>query len=191
MPAFEKIRQIRKEKGMSLRKLHQRLEEIFGKEALRYNTLYRIEKGLRKARVSSLSQICLGLGISLKEIEETISDDYTLAYVIRKNDTLAQYIYSEEARAQILTKETQNFLALRLILEPQAKTKLEQDPIELGKFEKWVYVLKGNLCCNIGKETYNIRKDDTLIFESTLPHYFENKTNQKAVCIIVQNPKHI
>ena len=191
MPTFEKIRQIRKEKGMTLRKLHHKLQEIFGNKALRYNTLYRIEKGLRKARVSSLSQICLGLGISLKDIEEAISDDYTLASVIRKNDTLAQYIYSEKAGAQILTKETQPFLALRLKLESQARTKIEQDPIELGKFEKWVYGVKGKITCVVGQEKLMLGKDEVVCFESTLPHYFENKTNQKSVCIIIQNPKHI
>jgi len=192
MKLNEKIRQIRQQKGFSLLDLEQRLKEIFGDKALRYNTLYRIERGIRDARVSSLSQICIGLGISLKELKEgTEEEKSTLVDSIKKRDKVAHYIYSEKAQSQILTKEKQPFLVLRLILEPGGKTKLEQDTIEFGKFEKWLYGLKGKITCVIGQEKHLLRKDDTLCFESTFPHYFENNTSQKASCIIIQNPKHI
>jgi len=192
MKLNEKIRHIRKEKRLSLRDLQQRLVEIFGNKALRYNTLYRIEKGLRDGRVSSLSQICIGLGISLKELKEgTEEEKLSLVDSIKKRDKVAQYVYSEKAYAQILTKEKQTFLGLRLVLEPGGKTKLEQDPIELGRFEKWVYGLKGKITCLVGQERYVLSKDEVLCFESNLPHSFENNTTQKAACIIIQNPKHI
>jgi len=192
MKLNERIRQIRKEKGLSLTDLEKRLVEIFGNKALRYNSLYRIEKGLREARISSLSQLCIGLGISLKELKEgTEEERFSLVDYIKKSNRLAQYVYSEKAYAQILTKEKQPFLALRLILEPAGKTKPEQDPIELGKFEKWVYGLKGKVTCVIGQDKYVLNKDESLCFESNISHYFENNTSQKASCIIIQNPKHI
>ena len=192
MKLHDKIREIRKEKGLSLTALEQRLKEIFGNKALRYNTLYRIEKGLRDARISSLSQICIGLGISLKELKEgTEEEKFSLVDFIKKRDRIAQYVYSEKAYAQILTKEKEPFLGLRLMLGPGGKTKLEQDPVELGKFEKWVYGLKGKVTCVIGQERYALKKDEVICFESTLPHSFENNTPQKASCIVIQNPKHI
>lgn len=192
MKLHEKIRQTRREKGLSLLNLEQRLKEIFGSKALRYNTLYRIEKGLRDARISSLSQICIGLGVSLKELKEgTEEERSSLVEHIKRRDRVAQYIYSQDAQSEILTREKQPFLVLRLNLGPQGKTKIEQDPIELGGFEKWVYGLKGNITCVIGQERHNLKKDEALSFESTIPHYFENNTTGKAVCLIIQNPKHI
>jgi len=192
MKLHEKIRQIRKEKGLSLIELEKRLVNIFGKKALRYNSLYRIEKGLREARVSSLSQFCIGLGISLKElIEGTEEEEFPLVDFIKKSSRVSQYVYSEKAYAQLLTKEKQPFLAQRLVLEPEGKTKIEQDPLEIGKFEKWVYGLKGKVTCVFGQNRYVLGKDDSLCFESNIPHYFENNTAQKASCIIIQNPKHM
>ncbi|MDD5513136.1 MAG: XRE family transcriptional regulator [Candidatus Omnitrophica bacterium] len=192
MKLHEKIRQIRKEKGLSLIELEKRLVNIFGKKALRYNSLYRIEKGLREARVSSLSQFCIGLGISLKElIEGTEEEEFPLVDFIKKSSRVSQYVYSEKAYAQLLTKEKQPFLAQRLVLEPEGKTKIEQDPLEIGKFEKWVYGLKGKVTCVVGQNRYVLGKDDSLCFESNIPHYFENNTAQKASCIIIQNPKHM
>ncbi|MBI4706917.1 MAG: cupin domain-containing protein [Candidatus Omnitrophica bacterium] len=194
MKLHDKIRQIRKEKGLSLTDLEQRLIEIYGNKALRYNSLYRIEKGLRDARVSSLSQICIGLGVSLKELKEDTEEEkkLSLANFIKKYDQgVAQYVYSKNAYAQILTKEQQSFLGVRLILEPGGKTKLEQDPIELARYEKWVYGLKGKITCVVGQERFELKKDDVLCFESNIPHLFENNTLRKASCIIIQNPKHI
>jgi transcriptional regulator with XRE-family HTH domain len=192
MKLHDKIRQVRKDKGLSLVALEKRLMEIFGKKALRYNTLYRIEKGLRDARVSSLSQICIGLGVSLKELKEgTDEENLGLVDVFRKRDKLAQYVYSENALAQILTRDRQPFLGLRLILEAGGSTKIEQDPIELGRFQKWVYVLKGEVSCLVGQEKYILKKDEALGFESNIPHSFQNQTTQKSACIIIQNPKHI
>jgi uncharacterized cupin superfamily protein len=91
----------------------------------------------------------------------------------------------------ILTREKQPFAGLRLLLEPGGKTKLEQDPIELGKFEKWVYCLKGKITCVVGQERHLLQKDEVITFQSTIPHHFENNSSKTAACIIIQNPKHI
>ena len=192
MKLHEKIRKIRKEKGLSLRQLDANLVEIFGDKALQYNTLYRIEKGLGDGRPSSLSQICLGLGISLKELKEgTEEDKPQVATLIRKRDRNRQYVYSEKAQAQIISGQNQSFAAEYLVLEPQSATKIEQDPSELGRFEKWIYCQKGKITVNIAAKKYILSKDDCLFFESTLPHSFENMTSKKASCIVIQNPKHI
>jgi transcriptional regulator with XRE-family HTH domain len=193
MKLGEKIKQIRIQKGLSLRDFSERLKNIFGDKALRYNTIYRIEKGLRDAkRISSLSQICIGLEVSLKELKEgTEEEKISLVDYIKKRDKPPKYIYSSNARLEILSKEKQPFLAVRLVLLPAGKTNLEQDPIELGRFEKWIYGLKGRITCLIGQEKITLAKDEIICFESNIPHYFENNTAQKASCIIIQNPKHI
>lgn len=192
MKLHEKIRLVRKQKGLSLTDMEARLKDIFGDKALRYNTLYRIEKGLRDARIASLTQICIGLEVSLKELKEgTEEEKFSLVDHITKRDKIAKYVYSQNAYAEILSKEKQPFLAIRLVLEPGGKTNLEQDPIELGKFEKWVYGVKGNITCVVGQEKFVLGKDGVICFESTLPHYFENNTPKKASCVIIQNPKHI
>jgi len=192
MKLHEKIKQTRKSKGLSMVVLEDRLKKIFGEKALRYNTLYRIERGLREARASSLLQICAGLDITLQELQkDTEKETLYGVNLITKRNKIAQYMYSEKAYTQILTQEKQPFMGMRLMLEPGGKTSYEQDPAELGKFEKWVYGLKGKITCSIGKDKYYLKKDEALCFESTVPHYFENETPKKASCIIIQNPKHL
>lgn len=192
MTLGEKIRETRKAKGLSLRDFEKKLREIFGGRALRYNTLFRIEKGLRDPRVSSLAQICLGLGISLKELEEgTKQETSGLVDHIKKGDKTAQYLYSEKAHAEILTPDKRAFVVLKLLLEPGAQTKPERDPGELGPFEKWIYGLKGKFDCVVGEERFTVGRGESISFDSSLPHFFENNTPQKAACLIIQNPKHL
>ncbi len=85
-----------------------------------------------------------------------------------------------------------NFLTARLVLLPQAKTETEQDPAEKETFVKWLYGLTGETTCVVmtenGTERHTIRKNESFSFRSTYPHYFENNTGKKAVCILVQNP---
>lgn len=191
MKLGEKVKQIREEKGLTLQDLAGRLKEVFGKKALGYNAVYRIEKGLRDPRISSLGQICLALEISLKDLKEgTEEEKFALIDQIKKRESKARYVYSN-AYAEILSKDRQRILALRLILFPGGKTNLEQDPLELGRFEKWVYGLKGKVTCVVGENRFLVAKDEMIAFESTIPHYFENNTTKKASCIIIQNPKHI
>jgi len=187
----EKVKQIREEKGLTLQDMAERLKEIFGKKALGYNAIYRIEKGLRDPRVSSLSQICLALEVSLKDLKEgTEEEKFSPVDQIKRRDGKAKYVYSN-AYAEILSKDRQRILALRLILLPGGKTNLEQDPLELGRFEKWIYGTKGKVTCVVGENKYILGKDEVIAFESTIPHYFENNTLKKASCVIIQNPKHL
>ena len=75
MRLHEKIKKLRKEKNLRIRDLHNKLKELFGAEALSYRTLLRIEKGDTVGRGSSLYQICLGLGLTLKELKEGTEEE--------------------------------------------------------------------------------------------------------------------
>jgi quercetin dioxygenase-like cupin family protein len=134
----------------------------------------------------------LGLNVTLKEITDgTEQEKIGIVTHLRKRDKTAEFTYSDKALARILTSEKQPFMASRLTLQPRGKTNTEQDPVELGRFEKFVYCLKGRITCVVGKTCYTLKKDDTLCFESNLPHWFENPLDKLSICLIVQNPRHI
>lgn len=130
---------------------------------------------------------------------------------------MGQYVFNGQVYAELLTRQNRNFMVHELVLKPQGKTRLEQDPLlELSqekteqikeilkgtnfetqimenynflKFEKYIYCLKGKVTCYIGKNKYAINKGDGLSFESSLPHWFENTANSTAHCLIFQNPR--
>ena len=191
MKLHEKITQIRREKRLKISDLHSKLKEIFGDKALSYRTLLRIEKGYTDGRGSSLYQICLGLGITLKELRQGTEREFSIADYLKKNKREGRYIYSEGAYAEILTGAKRRFLALELVLEPGAKTAIEKDPEGEEKYEKWIYILKGKLTCTVKGVRFILKKGDSISFDSSLPHSFKNSSSTKTYCILIQNPRHI
>jgi transcriptional regulator with XRE-family HTH domain len=191
MELREKIKQIRQEKKLSREELYERLVDIFGDKAVKPNTIWRIESGLTSARASSLHQICIGLGVSLKELLGELEPESRLVDIVKKGKRIDQYIYNQKAQAEMLTPAQRSFLVQELTLLPGGMTRTEEDPIEVGKFEKWVYCLTGKLTCIVGTERHTLNKGDCLSFESNIPHYFENNSSKKSRCLIVQNPRYI
>ncbi|MDP2960992.1 MAG: XRE family transcriptional regulator [candidate division Zixibacteria bacterium] len=191
MELREKIKQIRQEKKMSREELYERLLDIFGDKAVKPNTIWRIESGLTSARASSLHQLCIGLGVSLKELLGDIEPESKLVDMVKKGQRVDQYVYNQKAQAEILTPSKITFLAEELNLLPGGQTRTEENPIEIGKFQKWVYCLTGRITCVVGTERHTLDKGDCLSFESNIPHYFENNSSRKSRCLIVQNPRYI
>jgi len=180
----EKIRLLVEEKKLKLAALHRKIKELFGEEAITYLTLYRTLHGLTKVRESSLFQIATSLGITPLEIKKGTEEDIEID----------RYQYSKNAYFDVLTKDT-DFLPIRLVLLPGAKTLTEQDPKELGDFIKWIYPQRGEVTCVItmegGIERHTLKKtDQPFWFKSTFPHYFENNSNRKSTCLIIQIPKY-
>lgn len=191
MELHEKIKQIREEKKLSREELYKKLKEIFGDKTIQPNSIWRIESGLTSARASSLHQICVGLGVSLKELFAGITHEKKLIEYIKKNKRIDSFAYNDKAKADILTPSTLSFMAQELVLLPGASTAVEEDPIEVGKFQKWVYCLSGKIICTVGTEKQELNKGDCISFESNIPHNFESASSRKSRCIIVQNPKYV
>lgn len=189
MKLHTKIRQLRQERKIKLTQLHSRIKHLFGEQTLAYRSLQRIEAGQTDAKISSLHQICLGLGITMKTLYEDVEDAQT--DLIRRGNPHGKYIYSNAALAEILSTNTVNFFALHLILEPGGKTKVEKDPEGNQKFTKWIYVLSGKLACFLEKEKIILKKGDAFCFDSRVAHYFENKHSNTTQCIIIHNPRRI
>lgn len=188
MQLHEKIKKVREELGITIQEVYDRQVEIFGsKKATSYRTLLRIEQGYI-AKFSSVLKICCALGITLEELLKETEQESKL--VIRKKERLDEYTYNDKVSASVVSAPNRSFLALELSVEPFGKTATEQSPKDKGLFEKWVYVLDGELACVVGEEKFRLFGKDTISFDSSLPHHFENNTKKKCSCLVFQNPKH-
>lgn len=184
MKIHEKIRLLVEEKKLNLAVLQRKIKELFGDEAITYLTLYRTIHGLTKVRESSLFQIAASLGVTPVEIKKDTEGDIEVD----------RYEYNKNAYFDVLTKDAE-FLPIKLVLLPGAKTLTEQDPIEKGNFIKWVYPQRGEVSCVItaegGIERHVVKNlGKPFWFKSTYPHYFENTTKRKSTCLIIQLPKY-
>ena len=219
MKLHEKIKQIRLEKGLSLKEVHRLIVSDFKDGAVTYRTLQRIEAGDTDGKGSSFHQISTALGLSLSQLKKDTEEENKPVDYIKKNKRLGRYVFNEAAYADLLMRQNRNFMATELVLKPQGKTKLEQDievtleeekieqikqilkasnvqvPVfeeyKMLKFEKYVYCLKGSIACYIGKDKFVLRRGDGVSFESAFPHWFENISKTESRCLIIQNPRYL
>ncbi|MCU0666868.1 MAG: XRE family transcriptional regulator [Candidatus Omnitrophica bacterium] len=187
----EKLKKLRQEKKISRQQLYEKLKAIFADKAIKPNSIWRIEQGLTRARISSLEQLCVGLGVSLKDILPPLSQETKLAQIIRKKERINRYNYNKNSRIDMISSDTLDFLCQELTLSKKESTPAEEDPLQLGRFFKWVYCLRGKITCAVGAEKHNLAKGDCLSFESNIKHYFQNNSDKTSMLLIVQYPKHI
>ena len=187
MKLHQKIKKTRNDLKLTLQEVYNRGVAVFGgKHALSYKTLQRIEKG-QIAKFSSVLKICYAMGVPLEKMIKDTELEQCL--VIRKKERLDEYTYNEKVHASVISSPSRSFLALELILEPSGKTAIEQSPTD-GKYEKWIYVVEGELTCILDGERFILSSKDTISFDSATPHSFENKNKKKCICTVVINPKH-
>ena len=187
----DRVREIRKAKKLTQKQLFERIYALFGNKSITKRTLERIESGEVEARVSSLYQIALGLGVSIRALYEGVEQNEKTGFS-RWDTYQGQFIYeTDKAFAKLLSGRNIPFLAMKLHIEPGAKTRQEQEPETEEKSIKWIYVLRGALKCYVENETYTLKRNQCASFNSSKAHYFENISQTKTICLIIQYPRHI
>lgn len=186
MKEYQKIKNILKEKKLKLTALHKRLKQVFGENAVTYRTLQRIIAGATKASASSLYQVCVGLGITLRELKAESEKEDSLATLVRRAYPLGFYVYNEKVKGEILTDTKKGLRILKLTFKPKGVTKPEQTTDNERKLLGWVYCLKGEITCTIENKKYLLKRGDSLSFDGTLKHQFANETRKNALCLILQ-----
>jgi len=185
---YEKIRQERKKRKLSLQDVYNLVYTRYGpKGCIGYQTLFRIEKG-KIAKFVNILKICSVFGITLTELFK--NTEYENRMLIRKNERINCYSYNDKVSADVISGPSTNFIQYEVTFEPQGKTIIEQSPHDGKAYEKSIYVTTGELTCTIDNEEFILKAKDNLCFNSTFPHFFENKKNNRCICLIYQNPKH-
>lgn len=186
MKPYEKIKNIRKGQNLSVNDVYNRAVALWGRgKAISPRTINRIEAG-QPHTFSSLSKYCTILGIALSELfKDTELEDRVL---IKKNERPGGYIDKGRVCSGIVNNPNQGFLMQEFILEPSQETTVDQAPVEKGKFQKCLYVVKGELLAYIEKEEFLLKARDSLSLDSTKAHYFKNNSRKKCIFVVVENP---
>ena len=173
-----RIRQLRKEKGISLEDLSSLtgfdvllLEDIeTGKEKPQLGMVMKLSKALD----SAVGRLVSGMGTKLYSI--TRKNDRK--QVVRSaSKTSKKYVYSYMS----LAPEVQGRHMEALIVQLE---KNEEKEISVHNGEEFVFVLDGIANLAIANETYDLEPGDSAYYLSTTSHYITAKT-QKATILAV------
>ena len=171
----ERIRTIRKEKGLTL-------VEIAEKTGVAQATLSRIETGTMIGTVESHEKIADTLGVSLSELYAGVDSRHEQTSHLKRENERKVVHHNKNIQIELLTSEStkKKIVPMLLTVQPDNHTAAEQN--ERG-VEKFLYVLEGEARVKVDKEDYVLKSGETLYFDASLPHQIFNE-KQKTLRVL-------
>jgi transcriptional regulator with XRE-family HTH domain len=168
-----------------MRNLSQRaLADLSG---LNFNTLSLIENQKTSPNVSTLQQLAKALDVPITAFFESLSASKDVVYqkaVQRHQTPFPQGVVEDLGGGLALGEAT----PLLMTLYPNKNS--DPQPITHSG-QEFVYCLSGTLVYWVEKVEYLLEVGDSLIFESHLPHRWENRGDNPARAILVIRPSDV
>ena len=174
------IHRLRKERKMTL-------QELSAGSGVALATLSRIENGKMTGTLDSHMRICESLGVALPDLyRDLVASSKKIEVQTRKTRTDV-FIHDKKATSEMLAPTVLNKKMMPTLIKTSKGGNTHKEETKPG-IEKFVYVLEGRVEASIGSERYSLAKEDTLYFESSVPHYFRNAGKGEARMISVVCP---
>lgn len=172
-----RIRALREERGWSIR-------ELAEKSGLAMNTLSLIENAKTSPSVSTLQQIAHALDVPLMAFFESSVPPTRVVYTPAHRRTLVEFVHGTLADLGIglMHRAVQPFF---VTLNPHSGSGT-QSTVHTGY--EFVYCLKGRVTYIIQDRAYLLEAGDSLLFESHLPHHWQNVESEPSEVLIVLYP---
>ncbi len=172
-----KLRELRNQRGLSLRALAER-------SGLNINTLSLVENWKSSPSVSTLQQLARALDVPITAFFE--SEPVAKQVVFTRGDQrpLADF---GSAQMQNLGRDLAGNAVQPFVvaLQPGAGS---GDQIIVHTGHEFVYCLSGAVRYKIREEEYALHPGDSLVFEAHLPHCWQNAGTEEAQIILVLYP---
>ncbi len=179
----QRIRQIRKEKDVTLIELSQ-------KTGVAQATLSRIETGTMVGTVESHQKIAESLGVGLAELYAAVDRRHREVAHLTQDKTRKATHQARGLQIELLTQEStkKKIVPLLMTLSSGAKTASEEN--ERG-VEKFYFVLDGEVKVMLEKQEYVLKQGETLYFDASLAHEVANTGSKTARVLCAVSPPKI
>ena len=173
----QRLRELRNDRKLSIRALAER-------SGLNVNTFSLIENSKTSPSVSTLQQIASALEVPITAFFETDMPKNSVAHITAHNRPRAAFAHGvlEDLGAGLTNRAVEPFV---VTLEPQASS--GDNPIVHTGFE-FVFCLQGRITYRIEEQSYVLEPGDSLLFESYLPHRWQNDEAKPAQALLVLYP---
>jgi transcriptional regulator with XRE-family HTH domain len=170
------IRECRLAKGMTLIKLAELTE-------LSVSYLSQLERDSISPSLRSLAKIAQALNVPI------------VSFFLKKNDPPGRVVRREK-RIKITLPDTDLQYEL---LTPDVNRKVEflllrvekrkgQDKLITHEGEEYVFIIRGKLEVKVGKGRYVLRAGDSIYFDPSFPHTFNNMGEEEVIGVIAASP---
>ncbi|MEW9123318.1 MAG: XRE family transcriptional regulator [Thermotaleaceae bacterium] len=160
---WEKLRDIRKEKGLTL-------VDLSEKTGLSSSLISQIERGLVDPTVNNFWKLCRALDVYITDFFRPEEENIVIR--AHERQTISFRSPNAKVRYQKLTPNgAENMEVLLIEIEPGIK---EEREFTTHKGEECGFVISGELIVYLEDKKYHLKAGDSISFKSSLRHKFEN-----------------
>jgi transcriptional regulator with XRE-family HTH domain len=167
-----RMRALREQNGLSLRALAEACD-------LSVNAISMIERGESSPRVSSLHLLAKALNVRITEFFES-ENRCSVVHVRRSERPLT---YSDELSIESVGSGLRNQQLEPFVVTIGAGDSSGERVEHPG--EEFVYCLRGSLEYTVAGEVFALQVGDSLLFDATQPHSFQNTGNEDAEILLI------
>ncbi len=170
----KKLREVRKEKGLSL-------VDVAKKSGVTAGLLSKIENYRTLPSLPVLYKIALALKVSLAEIVKPVDDDPEPLYsLVRKGEGVKEVRYDSKGLIyESLISKVIHSTPVKVNLVT-VKPGVFRKPLANDSYEL-INLIEGEIIYGIEQELIHLNKGDTLYFNGQIPHSLKNPGKQNAV----------
>jgi len=162
------------------------VQQLADKAGLSPSFISQLERGLVNPSLGSLVKISAALNIPVLSLLSTSGREKTSKLITRSTERKRITVPNSQVIYQILSPDTNRTIeALLAEIEPCQR---KEDELVSHEGEEFIYVVEGELKIRLDKETYFLRKGDSIQFSSMIPHSLSNPGKEKTVLVIAQTP---
>ncbi len=174
----QRIRQLREAQRITL-------TELSEKSGVQLATLSRVENLKMTGTLESHMAIAKALGVELTQLYRNLESEPPPA---QKHDQKAKgevFVHNVKSSYEILATNILNKKMMPILLKLEAGGHTNKEENVLGS-EKFLFVLEGKITVKVGEQAFLLSKNNSLYFDASLKHSFENsgQTTAKAICIV-------
>ncbi|MDR5684441.1 MAG: XRE family transcriptional regulator [Armatimonadota bacterium] len=172
-----RIRELRQEKGMTLK-------EVSERTGFSVSFLSQVERGLSSLSITSLQALAETLGVPIVEF---FPAPPVRNYARRRHEHQPFQLDGSQIQYVSLSGNfpSRNLEPLLVTLPPRLQ---RQEPFG-HPGEEFAYVLSGRMTIVVDGEAYDLGPGDSIHFSSRSLHTFENPTDEPTVAVWVLTPK--
>lgn len=143
--------------------------------------LSEIEKGNSNPTINTIWKIANGLNVPYTKLMDGVEKEAT---VIRKSEPVMQAGETEHYRVYCYFRNTpvRNFELFYVELDAQSSN------ASIGHSEKaqeYLYIIQGNLTLHTEMGNYELGEGDSLVFDSSIGHTYENKQDTCLTFLVI------
>jgi transcriptional regulator with XRE-family HTH domain len=168
---------LREQKGLSLRK-------VAGMSAISASLLSQIETGRVDPSLSTLRKIALALDVPLFHL--VLETPAETSGFVKKSQRRLVVFPKDGLQYEIIHSDQQKKMGIHIgTLEPGGRTS-EEPLVHSG--EECLVVLAGRMKIQIGADIIELKADDSLYFDSSIPHRLYNEGKSRCIFYLIITP---